>query len=174
MQLGQRRQARGLEYQAMAETLPRDKLLGLIIPGVRPADTEAIRDPETRHYERWMRRFGIPDIGTVEAYTESNGRHDIDSVFDTGREDKLVPAARKLAEAGCAALAWPCTCASFIGGLAWSRAQADAMKRATGLPVTSTSLAMLEAVTALGADTVDIVSAYPAPITASAAAIKVR
>ena len=39
------------------------------------------------------------------------------------------------------------------------------MKNASGLPVTSTSLAMLEAVRALGADTVDVVSPYPAPTT---------
>jgi maleate cis-trans isomerase len=139
--------------------------LGLIIPGIRSAGEEAIGDPETRHYEHWMRRFGFPHIRTVDAYTEANGRHDVESVFDTGREDKLVAAARELAGAGCAAVAWPCTCGSFIGGLAWSRSQADAMARVTALPVTSTSLAMLEAVTALGADTVDVVSAYPAPTT---------
>ena len=109
--------------------------------------------------------FGFPHIRTVDAHTEANGRHDVESVFDTGREDKLVAAARELAGAGCAAVAWPCTCGSFIGGLAWSRSQADAMARVTALPVTSTSLAMLEAVTALGADTVDVVSAYPAPTT---------
>jgi maleate cis-trans isomerase len=149
----------------MADKILRDTLLGLIIPSIRSADVELIHEPETRHYDRWMRQFGISGIRTLEAYTEANGRHDVESVFDTGREDKLVAATRELADAGCAAVAWPCTCASFIGGLAWSQRQAEAMKKASGLPVTSTSLAMLEAVNVLGADTVDVVSAYPAPTT---------
>ena len=149
----------------MAEETSSQELLGLIIPGIRSDGEEEIGDPETRHYDRWMRQFGFPHIRTVDAYTEANGRHDVESVFDTGREDKLVAAARELADAGCAALAWPCTCGSFIGGLAWSRSQADAMARAAALPVTSTSLAMLEAVITLGADTVDVLSAYPAPTT---------
>ena len=143
----------------------KDALLGLIIPSIRSADVELIRDPETRHYDRWMQQFGIAGFRTAEAYTEANGRHDVESVFDTGREDKLAAAARELADAGCAAIAWPCTCGSFIGGLAWSQEQAEAMKKASGLPVTSTSLAMLEAVNVLGAGTVDVVSAYPVPTT---------
>ena len=138
----------GGEDTVMADKILRDTLLGLIIPSIRSADVELIHDPETRHYDRWMRQFGIPGIRTLEAYTEANGRHDVESVFDTGREDKLVAATRELADAGCAAVAWPCTCASFIGGLAWSQRQAEAMKKASGLPVTSTSLAMLEAVNA--------------------------
>ena len=139
--------------------------LGLISPEVTGAHAGRVEDPETRHYERWMRRFGFPAIRTAEAFTEADGRHEVASVFDTGREDKLVAAARELAEAGCEVVAWPCTCASFIGGLAWSRAQAAAMARAAGRPATSTSLAMLEAVRALDADRVDVLSAYPAPTT---------
>ena len=147
----------------MTEQSPHEQLLGLIIPEVRPASFNRVEDPETRHYDGWMRQFGIHAVRTVEAYTEANGRHDVESVFDTGREDKLAAAARELAGAGCAALAWPCTCGSFIGGLAWARAQAEAMRQASALPATSTSLAMLEAVITLGADTVDVLSAYPAP-----------
>ncbi len=41
----------------------------------------------------------------------------------------------------------------------------DTMAKAAGRPATSTSLAMLEAVTVLGAGTVDVLSAYPAPTT---------
>ena len=139
--------------------------LGVIIPEVTGAHAGRVEDPETRHYGRWMRRFGFTAIRTVEAFTEADGRHEVASVFDTGREDRLVAAARELAGAGCEVVAWPCTCASFIGGLAWSRAQAAAMARAVGRPATSTSLAMLEAVRALGAGRVDVLSAYPAPTT---------
>ena len=40
----------------------------------------------------------------------------------------------------------------------------SALSKATGLPATSPSLAMLEAVRTLGADTVDVVSPYPAEL----------
>jgi len=142
-----------------------EQRLGLIIPKVVGEGVGRVEDPETRHYEHWMRYFGFPGVRTVEAFSEADGRHNLESVFDTGREDKLVAAARELGEAGCDLIAWPCTCASFIGGLEWSRAQAAAIARAAGRPATSTSLAMLEAVRVLGAETVDVVSAYPAPTT---------
>ena len=143
----------------------REQRLGLIIPEVVGEGAGKVEDPETRHYEHWMRYFGFPAVRTVEAFSEADGRHDLGSVFDTGREDRLVAAARELGQAGCDLIAWPCTCASFIGGLEWSRAQAAAIARAAGRPATSTSLAMLEAVRVLGAETVDVVSAYPAPTT---------
>ena len=142
-----------------------EQRLGLIIPEVVGQGVGRVEDPETRHYEDWLRRFGFPAVRTVEAFSEADGRHNIESVFDTGREDKLTAAARELGEAECDLVAWPCTCASFVGGLDWSRAQAAAIARAAGRPATSTSLAMLEAIRVLGADTVDVVSAYPAPTT---------
>ena len=149
----------------MPATRPDEQRLGLIIPEVIGEGVGKVEDPETRHYEKWMRRFGFPAVRTVEAFSRADGRHNIESVFDTGREDKLVAAARELGAAGCDLVAWPCTCASFVGGLEWSRAQAAAIARAAGRPATSTSLAMLEAVRVLGADTVDVVSAYPPPTT---------
>ncbi len=148
----------------MIETRSNAQRLGLIIPKVT-AGFSRVEDPETLRYDEWVRRFGFAAIQTVEAYTEANGRHDIESLFDTGREDKLVAAARELSKAECEVVAWPCTSGSFIGGLEWSRAQADAMANAAGRPATSTSLAMLEAVTMLGAGTVDVLSAYPPPTT---------
>ena len=149
----------------MGEAVSRAQRLGLIIPEVVGANVGRVEDPETRHYERWLRQFGFPAVHTVEAFSEADGRHDVESVYDTGRTDKLVAAARELAGAECDLIAWPCTCASFIGGLRWSRAQAAAIARAGGRPATSTSLAMLEAVRVLGAGTVDVLSAYPAPTT---------
>lgn len=149
----------------MRGTRPDEQRLGLIIPEVVGEGAGRVEDPETRHYEHWLRELGFPAVRTVEAFSEADGRHNLESVYDTGREDKLVAAARELGEAGCDLVAWPCTCASFIGGLDWSREQAAAVARAARRPATSTSLAMLEAVRVLGADTVDVVSAYPPPTT---------
>ena len=73
-----------------------EQRLGLIIPKVVGEGVGRVEDPETRHYEHWMRYFGFPGVRTVEAFSEADGRHNLESVFDTGREDKLVAAAREL------------------------------------------------------------------------------
>lgn len=138
--------------------------LGLIIPEV-DSGFNRVEDCEIHHYGYWMEQFGFPLISMLEVSTKTNGRHDIESVFEAGRSDRLAAAAKELSEEGCDVVAWPCTCASFIGGLEWSRAQAATMATASGRPATSTSLAMLQAVEELRADTVDVLGAYPAATT---------
>ena len=142
--------------------------LGLIIPGLIPfSHGNQIDIPETLQYDQWLKAFGFSKIytRTAEAYSGSDGLHTIESAYQTGAENALVQAAEELAQMGCDALSWPCTCASFVGGLEWSQRQVRALTKATGLPATSTSLAMLEAVRHLGADVVDVVSPYPAALT---------
>ena len=114
-----------------------------------------------------MVAHGIDWVDVTFEASVATGSHAPDAVWRTGDLEVLIPPARRLAEAGCDALAWPCTCASFIGGLEWSRAQAAALKRASGLPTTTTSLALLAAIETLGADRVDVLSPYPAPVTAA-------
>ena len=137
--------------------------LGLIIPEVEEGFNR-VEEPELRRYDQWMANYGFAAISTIEAYTSTDGRHEMESIYDTGSYDRLTTAAKELSNAGCDVVAWPCTCASFIGGLDWSRAQVEAMQAAAGRPVTSTSLAMLEAVRTRDADVVDVLGAYPAPV----------
>ena len=151
----------------MSDNSSGERRLGLIIPGILPfSHSNEISEPETLQYDKWFALFGYPNIQTrtVEAHGGSEGLHTIESAYQTALENVLVQAAEKLAEMGCEALSWPCTCASFVGGLTWSENQVSALSKATGLPATSTSLAMLEAVRTLGADTVDVVSPYPAEL----------
>ena len=151
----------------MSDNSSGERRLGLIIPGILPfSHSNEISEPETLQYDKWFALFGYPNIQTrtVEAHGGSKGLHTIESAYQTALENVLVQAAEKLAEMGCEALSWPCTCASFVGGLTWSENQVSVLSKATGLPATSTSLAMLEAVRTLGADTVDVVSPYPAEL----------
>ena len=69
------------------------------------------------------------------------------------------------AENGAQAVVWACTSASFVGGLDWARQQAAALQAALGVSVTSTALAFLEALEALGHDHVDLLSPYPDDVT---------
>ena len=147
----------------MAPDAPNRKQLGLIVPSNRPGMTPDAPPflGECREYGRWIEEQGIDWVDVLFEASFSTGSHAPDSVWQTGDLKVLIPPARRLADAGCDALSWPCTCASFIGGLEWSRNQVAELTRVTGLPATSTSLAMLAAIETLGADTVDILGPYP-------------
>ena len=147
----------------MPASPPNSQRLGIIIPEVTEG-YHRVEERELRRYDQWMAKYGFAAISTVEAYTSTDGWHEMESIYDTGSYDRLSTAAGELSRAGCDVVAWPCTCASFIGGLDWSRAQAEAMEAAAGRPVTSTSLAMLKAIRTLDADVVDVLGAYPAPV----------
>lgn len=141
-------------------------MLGVIVPADRPSATgDVVGLGEIGEYGRWLVDHGIDGVEVAYGGSPTDGSHAPESVWKTGRLDGLLPPARRLAAEGCGALAWACTCASFIGGLTWSRDQCKQLSRAAGLPATSTSLALLAALEALGADTVDLLSPYPMPVT---------
>ncbi len=150
---------------AIEEMSAGGKKLGVLIPALRHGQPYIARDIEAHRYNDWIARFGIAGVGVREGLTLTPGSHLIDCALETGSLDVLLPAASKLAAAGCDAIAWACTCASFVGGLAWAERQVDELARVSGLPATSTSLSMLAATQALGAETVDVLSPYPARLT---------
>lgn len=96
---------------------------------------------------------------------ESAGLHQEVALRQLGRVETLLPQARSLVERGCVALIWACTSASFIGGLEWARDQSRALSRATGVPVSSTSLAFGNALLASGWRQIDLLSPYPEAVT---------
>ena len=60
---------------------------------------------------------------------------------------------------------WSSTSASFIGGMQWSLDQAAALSDILGAPVSSTSLAFVGALRALGVDRVAVLASYPREVT---------
>lgn len=79
--------------------------------------------------------------------------------------ERLLGPARRLGAGGAQALCWACTSDSFAGGIERSRHQLAALSAETGLPATSASFALAEAVRSLGAGMVDLLSPYPHPLT---------
>ena len=90
--------------------------------------------------------------------------HSEDSLLDMGRADRLLEGARRLAP-GVAAVVWACTSGSFIYGWEGAKAQAADLEEALGVPVSSTSLAFVNAARALGLRRVSIAATYPEDIT---------
>ena len=64
-----------------------------------------------------------------------------------------------------AAVVYACTSGSFVGGLAGERALRDALGASAGAPGVTTSGALLDALTAVGAGTVAIGTPYTAEVT---------
>lgn len=92
--------------------------------------------------------------------------HREDALRLTGRDELLRPGASALAARGARSVMWACTSASFVFGLAGARDQAKAVEDAAGVPASSTSLAFVAALEALGIARVAVAATYPADVTA--------
>jgi arylmalonate decarboxylase len=134
--------ASALPFVAAAKTQP---LLGLIAP---PANYPV--PPEGLALYRSDLRFTVYGLGlptmTPEGY---------DSVID-----KIVPAARQQAKEGANAISIFGTSLTFYKGAAFNQKLIDDVHKATGLPTTSMSTAVVEGLRAFGARRVTVATAY--------------
>ena len=135
-------------------------VLGVILPDDGPFDYEWF------HFDRWLAARGLGHVGYRLEGSEADGISAEANLRRTASLDHLLPPARRLAAAGADAIVWACTSGSFVGGLDAARDQIGRLSDATGVPATSTSLAMAAAAQSLGARQVDLLSAYPEPVTA--------
>lgn len=109
-------------------------------------------------------------VAQWQVLTASADSHAIDQLLETGADAPLLAGLERMLRWQPDVVAWACTSGSFAGGRAWALAQARTLERAAGVPATSTSLAFIEALSALGVDEVSVVSPYPEPATAAFAA----
>ena len=116
---------------------------------------------EMHRLDRWLVARGRRDVAAVVRFTEELGDHNEADLSAMGAREAIAPAGKALAEEGCGAVIWACTSASFIGGLAWARKQAEELARATGLPASSTTLAFVDALLSLDARRAHLLAAYP-------------
>ena len=78
-----------------------------------------------------------------------------------GMGDQVVEAAKLLAFAGCDLLVYGCTTGSMVGGIGYDQKLVDAVKKVTGLPLITTSIAVVDALHALGTKKICLVAPYP-------------
>ncbi|MFJ8957400.1 aspartate/glutamate racemase family protein [Streptomyces sp. NPDC102340] len=81
--------------------------------------------------------------------------------------ETLGEAVRALGATGPEVLAYACASGSFVGGLAGERAMCTAMRRAGELPAVTTSGALLQALSELGARRIALVTPYTRSVTES-------
>jgi arylmalonate decarboxylase len=122
-----------------------DRVLGMIFP---PANYPV--PPEAKQ----LYPNGITFIGEgvgLERMTPAG----YDAVID-----KIVPAAQHLAKQGAQAISLMGTSLSFYKGAAFNQQLADSIHKATGLPSTTMSTAIIEGLKAVGARRIAVATAY--------------
>ena len=87
--------------------------------------------------------------------------HRVDALLDLGSTIRLAEGARMLATSEPDSVLWACTSGSFVFGWDGARQQVDEVAGLLGLPVSSTSIAFVNAAHALGLDRVAVAASYP-------------
>lgn len=88
--------------------------------------------------------------------------HTPEALLETGSAARLAEGAgRLLKEQPVDSMMWACTSGSFVYGWEGAHQQAHRLAEAAGLPASSTSLAFVRAVRALGVSTVAVAASYP-------------
>lgn len=99
-------------------------------------------------------------IGGMHAYGGAKTHYE-EPLYRMGDVENLAYPARSMIPLDVHAALWCSTSASFVGGLAWSRDQAQRLGRIVGAPASNTSLAFVDAIRALGATRVGVLASYP-------------
>lgn len=140
--------------------MPKQQCLGILLPEDGPPDYEWYgleRRPALRPGE--LPRIEIGQI-------KSDGHHAPAALTALGASARLSPIGEMLVQKGGArGIVWACTSGSFIGGLEWAKAQSRELEHILGVPVTSTALAFLDALSVLACRHVDLLSPYPKDVT---------
>ena len=87
--------------------------------------------------------------------------HRVDALLDLGRAERLADGASELAASKPDAVMWACTSGSFVFGPDGARNQASGVAAALGVPASSTSIAFVDALKALGIRRVAVAASYP-------------
>ena len=87
--------------------------------------------------------------------------HEVQALLDLGKSERLLEGAEALRSSQPDAVMWACTSGSFVFGWDGAKRQAAEVQEALGVPVSSTSLAFVDAAHALGLGRVAVAATYP-------------
>ena len=128
--------------------------LGILYPGYSGERDYAEAEQRLEGVEIRIDHTDVPDDVHVH-----------DAAIRTGADEHLHPGAERLRDWQPDSVFFACTCASFVYGLEGAREQARKLQEAAGVPASSTSLAFVDALQALGVKRVAVAATYPAELT---------
>jgi maleate cis-trans isomerase len=115
----------------------------------------------------WLVQALFPDRSVVADVVHTSigeDAHTVEALRETGRRWRLREGARLLRTHRATVAIWACTSGSFVFGLGGARRQADELAVDFGGPASSTSLAFVSALAALGLQKVAVAGSYPEPL----------
>lgn len=125
--------------------------IGLLYPGFGAEDDFATLQA------RLVDRVRLPLVHT----SVGEDAHRIDALLELGNADRLAEGASRLIEHDPDAVMWACTSGSFVFGWDGAHQQVDQLSELLNIPVSSTSLAFVQACAALGIKRVSVAASYP-------------
>lgn len=128
--------------------------IGLLYPGYGAEDDFPWLE------RRLSGRIRLPLVHT----SVGEDAHRVDALLDLGAPERLAEGARELSGYAPASVMWACTSGSFVFGWDGARRQVDAVAALLQVPVSSTSIAFVEAIRALGLQKVAVAASYPAEV----------
>lgn len=87
--------------------------------------------------------------------------HRVDALLDLGSASRLAEGAQVLVEQHPDSVMWACTSGSFVFGWEGAQRQVSEVGDLLGLPVSSTSVAFVNALSSLGIHRVSVAASYP-------------
>lgn len=131
--------------------------IGLLYPGHSAEDDFARAEAVLRRESPGV-DYSLP----VTTTSVGEDAHRVDALLDLGDATRLSAGADEaMAAHSPDALVWACTSGSFVFGWDGARRQVDQLARHAGRPASSTSLAFVAAVQALGLRRVAVAASYP-------------
>ncbi|HET7387057.1 MAG TPA: maleate cis-trans isomerase [Nocardioidaceae bacterium] len=130
---------------------PAAPAVGLLYPGYGAEDDFPALEA------RLAGRLRLPLVHT----SVGEDAHRVDALLDLGGPERLAAGGRVLLEHRPDSVMWACTSGSFVFGWDGAHEQVGLLAEQVGLPVSSTSLAFVHALAALGATRVSVAASYP-------------
>lgn len=117
-------------------------------------------------YPELVARLPVPAVAEVvhTALSDLGDAHTVEALHAMGEADRLADGADALTARGVAAVVWSCTSGSFCYGYDGAHQQVRGLGDRAGVPASSTSLAFLHAIAALGVRRVTVAATYPEPV----------
>jgi maleate cis-trans isomerase len=130
--------------------------VGLLYPGFAAEDDFATLEA------RLGGAVGLPLVHT----SVGEDAHRLDALLDLGSAERLADGARELGRYEPDSVMWACTSGSFVFGWDGAREQVEEVAQVSQVPASSTSLAFVNALHALGIERVAVAASYPAEVAA--------
>ena len=121
---------------------------------------EPVQDGHLAELQPFVGPELLLDVEAVESDPQPEQDITLAHVEGLARDPNIAQAAQRLAERGARAAAYGCTSGSYVLGPSGDAAIIQQMQAASGVPATTTSSAVIEALRALGAQSVAVLSPH--------------